>query len=256
MSQPASPILAKLRASLEAIEGRSTAPVAALPFGIPGLDARLAHDGLRIDALHEVAAARAGWGDDAAATLFLAGIAARSSGPILWIVRRRDLFAPGLYQAGLAPERLIHAEARDDAELLAIMEDALRHRGLGAVIGEAKRVSMSATRRLQLAAEGGGTLALLLKRHIRADDDPLGQPSAATTRWRIAPAPSAPLHVGGVAVEGIGRARWQVELVRQRGGASFELMLEACDATGRCAVAAELVDRPDLGGRADTRAAA
>lgn len=240
-----------LRESLGAIVACGISAEPALPFGIAELDMHLAAGGLRIDALHEVAAARSGWGDDAAASLFLAGIAARTSGPVLWVVRRRDLFAPGLYQAGLTPNRVIHAEARDDAELLAMMEDALRHRGLGAVVGEAKRVSMTATRRLQLAAEGGGTLALLLRQHAKVGEDPLAIPSAATTRWRIAPMPSVPL-----AVEGVGRARWRVALVRQRGGAPFELMVEACDETGRCALAAELVDRPDRAGRANARAAA
>ena len=35
------------------------------------------------------------------------------------------------------------------------MEEGLRHRGLGAVIGEVKRAAMPDTRRMQLAAEGG-----------------------------------------------------------------------------------------------------
>lgn len=244
------PTIAQLRQQLAAIEQHKAAR-AVLPFGVAPLDDRLAGEGLRVDALHEFAAPGAGWAEDAPAMLFMAGIAARSAGPVLWIVRRRDLFAPGLYQAGLAPERLIHAEARDDAELLAMMEDALRHRGLGAVIGEVKKAGLAATRRLQLAAEGGTTLALLLRRHAKLADDPLSAPSSALTRWRIGPAPSAPLPV-----EGVGPARWRVALVRQRGGDPFELLLEACDETGRCALAADLVDRPDPARRADTRAAA
>lgn len=251
MSSIPSETLASLKDTIERIEGRGKVARAVLPFGIGPLDAQLAGGGLRVDALHEVAPAGAGWGDDAPATLFLAGIAARNPGPILWLVRSRDLFAPGLYQAGLAPERVIHAEARDDAELLAMMEDALRHRGLGAVIGEVKKAALPATRRLQLAAEGGTTLALLLRRPAKLADDPLAIPSAATTRWRIAPVPSVALPV-----EGVGRACWQVELVRQRGGEPLKHILEAPDETGRCALAAELVDRPDRAGGADTRAAA
>ena len=245
-----SEIVARLREAIGAIEERPRASAAALGFGIADLDMRLADRGLRIDALHEVAPTGGDWGDDAPASLFLAGIAARNSGPILW-VRRHDLFAPALYQAGLAPDRLIHAEARDDAESLAVMEDALRHRGLGAVIAEVKKAGLAATRRLQLAAEGGRTMALLLRRPTRLGEDPLASPSAAMTRWRIASAASAPLPVAG-----LGRARWQVMLVRQRGGEPFELILEACDEKGRCALAAQLVDRPDFARRADTRTAA
>ena len=127
--------------------------------------------------------------DDCAATLFMAGIAARAWGPVLWVVRRRDLFAPGLSQAGLdAQARCSMPRRADDAELLAVMEEGLRHRGLGAVIGEAKRADMTATRRLQLAAEGGRTIALLMKRHAargrRSARRALGRGHALARRLR------------------------------------------------------------------------
>lgn len=245
MADPA--VLKQLRESLKGLETGGFRRRPALPFGIEGVDARLANGGLRLDALHEVAGAGTDMADECAATLFMAGIAARAWGPVLWVVRRRDLFAPGLAQAGLDPKRLLYAEAADDAELLAVMEEGLRHRGLGAVIGEAKRAGLAATRRLQLAAEGGRTIALLMKRHGRTADDPLGPPSAAVTRWRVATAPSTPLPVAG-----IGRARWRVELVRQKGGAPGQWILEGCDETGRCALPARLVDRA---GQAAQRAA-
>lgn len=248
MSSPA--IIAELRETLRAIEGDGHRRRETLPFGIPPVDSRLADGGLRLDALHEVAAGTAQLSDDAAATLFMAGIAARAWGPVLWVVRRRDLFAPGLYQAGLSPERVLYAEARDDAELLALMEEGLRHRGLGAVIGEVKRAGMASTRRLQLAAEGGRTIALLMRRHPREDADPLGQPSAALTRWRITSAPSAPVR------HGMGRARWTVALERQRGGEPFTTLMEACDDTGRLALPAALGDRSRASGRASPRTAA
>jgi protein ImuA len=242
--------IAELRDTLRAIEGGSDRPRPVLPFGVEAIDARLAGGGLRIDALHEVAAERAGWGDDAAALLFIAGIVARRPGPVLWVVRARDLFAPGLYQAGVDPERVLYAEARDDAELLALMEEGLRHRGLAAVIGEARRVAMASTRRLQLAAEGGRTVALLLKQTPRDGGDPLAVPSAAVTRWRVGGAPSAP-----VPWDGLGPACWRLACVRQRAGDPFELIVEAVDETGRLALPAELVDRPAQADRAPARAA-
>lgn len=242
--------LAELRETLRAIEGDGHRRRPVLPFGVGVIDERLGGGGLRLDALHEVAAAGPHWGDDAAAVLFIAGIAARAWGPVLWVVRRRDLFAPGLYQAGLDPTRVLYAEARDDAELLALMEEGLRHRGLGAVIGEARRVSTPATRRLQLAAEGGRTIALLLRQHGREGADPLEVPSAAVTRWRVAGAPSAPLPH-----EGLGTAHWALSLVRQRGGDPFDMIVEASDETGRLALPAQLVDRPGAAGGALRRAA-
>ena len=240
--------LADLRKTLGALEGAGhRRPV--LPFEIAAIDSRLADCGMRRDALHEVAGQGSNWGDDAAATLFIAGIAARANGPVLWVVRTRDLFAPGLYQAGLDPARVLYAEAKDDAELLALMEDGLRHRGLAAVIGEAKKVAMASTRRLQLAAEGGQTIAFLLKRPMRQGDDPLAVPSAAVTRWCVSSEPSAPVPWGG-----LGRPRWRLTCVRQRGGEPFDIIVEAPDETGRLALPARLVDRPIAEDRAPARA--
>ena len=111
-----------------------------MPFGIPVLDDRLASRGLRAGALHEVAAQSCSMVDDAAATLFLTGIAAREAAhtgrPVLWVSCRNDLYAPGLEQAGLAPADLIHAQPRDDAALLAVVEDAVRDGTPSAVIAE------------------------------------------------------------------------------------------------------------------------
>lgn len=232
--------LAALRAEVRAIEslGRGEGH-ACLPFEVEGIDRRLAGGGLATGALHEIAGAAPDLGDDAAATLFVAGIAARLTGPLLWALKGRDLFAPGLALAGLGPDRVIYAECRSDEEVLAVMEEGLRHGGLAAVVAEAGRVDMVATRRLQLAAEEKGTTALMLKRWRRNGADPLLVPSSAMTRWRIGCAPSTPLPV-----EGIGRARWRVELARQRGGEPFTLIMEACDAQGRLALPARFGDRP------------
>jgi protein ImuA len=226
--------MASLRAAVRALEspaGRGAGAV--LPFGIDAVDGRLADGGLAVAALHEAAAARGGLPDEAAATLFLAAIAARRDGPVLWALGRRDLFAPGLAGAGLKPDRLLYAECGRDEDVLAVMEEGLRHGGLAAVVGEARRVPMAATRRLQLAAEEGGTPALLLRRRRKADEDPLAAPSAAVTRWRIASAPSAPLPAAG-----IGRARWHVALARQRGGEPHDWILEAANAEARLALPA------------------
>jgi protein ImuA len=222
----------RLRAEVRAIVAGHKGPAASLPFGLEALDERLAGGGLADAGLHDVAGASAGYSDDAAATLFLAGIAGRRAGEggtVLWVVTKRDLFAPGLAQAGLPPERLLVAEAGRDADVLAVMEEGLRHGSIAAVVGEVGRAGLTETRRLQLAAEEGGTMALMLRRWRKGD--PLAEPSTAVTRWRIGSAPSEPLPVPG-----IDRACWQVELARQRGGEAFSLILESCDAQGRLAL--------------------
>jgi protein ImuA len=235
--------LAALRAEVRALESSGPEQREHLPFGIEALDSRLAGGGLPVASLNEATGERPGPAEEAAALLFLASIAARRPGTVLWALRSRDLFAPGLAGAGLAPDRVLYAECGRDEDVLAVMEEGLRHGGLAAVVGEVGRAAMPATRRLQLAAEEGGTLALMLRRW-RGNQDPLAPPSAAVTRWRLACAPSSPLPAPG-----IGRPRWRLSLARQRGGAPFELIMESPDAEGRLAIPSELEHRPGEGGR-------
>ena len=234
------PAIESLRAQIEQIEGRARRATAVLPFGIAEVDARLPGGGLALGALHEIAGGGNGAVDAAAAALFAAGIAARAKGKVLWCITRPDLFAPALAHAGLPPDRVIYVEAGDDKVVLACMEEGLRHGGLGTVVGEVARLSMTASRRLQLAAEGTSTVGIALRRWRRhADAADFGQPTAAMTRWRVSVSPSTPLPVPGV-----GRHRWRVELIRTRAGESADFELEACDGTGRLALPADVVHRP------------
>ncbi len=236
--------LSTVRASMAHLRSLATPPSdhRILRFGIPQLDSRLNGGGLRAGSLHEATAASCGLADEAAATLFLAGLAAREAagqgGSVLWACTRQDLYAPALEQAGLAAADVIYAHARDDATLLAVIEDAARDGTPTAIVGEVGKMSMVATRRLQLVAAEADIPILLLRRRRRSDQNPLSEPSAAWTRWRIASAPSERLGVAGV-----GRARWSVELARQRGGEGFSLIVEGCDETGRLAVPAALGHR-------------
>ena len=184
--------------------------------------------------------------DGAAAALFAAGIAARLRGQVLWCLSRQDLFAPSLAQAGLVPDRVIYIEAGDEKTVLICFEEGLRHSGLGAVVAEVARLSMTASRRLQLAAEGSGTIGIAIRRWRRpAEAVDFGQPTASVTRWRITVLPATPLPVPGV-----GRARWQLELIRCRAGESADFEVAACDATGRLSLPSGLVHgEKDIGRR-------
>jgi protein ImuA len=229
-----------LRVQVRQIEGWHRRSTSVLPFGLTEMDSRLPGGGLALGALHEVAGGGNGAIDGAAAALFAAGIAARTKGKVLWCVTRPDLFAPALAQAGLKSSRVIYLEGGDEKTVLACFEEGLRHAGLGAVVAEAARLPMAASRRLQLAAEGSGTIGIALRRWRRQTEAAdFGQPTAATTRWRISALPSTPLPVPGV-----GRPRWLVELIRCRAGKSADFELEACDDTGRLALPSNLVHGP------------
>ena len=252
MSASVHAVVADLRDRIRPFDGRALRDRAVLPFGVPEIDERLPGGGLALASLHEVC----GGGDDAvegaAAMLFTAGIAARTRAPVLWCLTRPDLFAPALAQAGLVPGRVIYVEAGDEKSLLLCFEEGLRHGGLGAVVAEVARLSMTASRRLQLAAEAGGTLGLAVRRfRKRAEAEAFALPTAAITRWRVSPRPSVSLPVPG-----IGRARWLLELTRCRSGEAAEFDVEATDAEGRIAFSSGLADRSSATGDGRLGAAA
>jgi protein ImuA len=145
-----------------------------------------------------------------------------------------------LAQAGLVPDRVIYVEAGDEKAVLACFEESLRHGGLAAVVAKVARLSMTASRRLQLAAESSGAIGLAIRRWRRpAEAADFGQPTASITRWRITVLPATPLPVPGV-----GRPRRQLELIRCRAGESADFEVEGCDAKGRLALPSGLVHRP------------
>jgi protein ImuA len=234
------PIIEELRERIRRFEGVAARRRLVLPFGIKEIDRHLPGGGLALGALHEVAGGGNGAIDGAAAALFTAGIAARARGKVLWCITRPDLFAPAFAQAGLLPDRVIYVEAGDEKSVLICFEEGLWHGGLGAVVAEVALLSMTASRRLQLAAEGSGAVGIAIRRWRRQTEAAdFGQPTASVTRWRVSALPATQLPVPGV-----GRARWQLELIRCRAGESADFEVEACDAKGRLALPAGLVHGP------------
>jgi protein ImuA len=226
------PSLQSLRVAIAQIErGRPAADAEILPFGIPAIDDALPGGGLPVAALHEVIGSGIDIEFAAAPALFAAGLLARRPGPVLWVLQRRDLFAPALAAAGLHPNRVIYAEAGcgNGKQALLVMEEGLRQPGLAGVVAEiSARVTLSASRRLHLAAQAGGAIGLMLRRGPQMEGA-----IAALTRWRIGPAPSVPPVMGAPKIPGLGRMRWRLELMRCRGGRTGDWIVEACDATGR-----------------------
>lgn len=249
-----SPIITELRQQIALLDGVDTSRRGVLPFGIPEMDQQLPGGGLALGVVHEVT----GGGDlgvvhIAAATLFVAGILARMTGPVLWCLRGPDLFAPALCQAGLDADRVVFAESPNERTLPLLVEEGLRHHGLTAVVGELARISLVTSRRLQIAAEHSGVTALLLRRWrtAAAAQADIASPTAAVTRWRITAMPSNPLPAPG-----LGRPRWQVDLVRCRGGRAGSWEVEGCDETGHLRVPADMGHRQAARGASPVHAAA
>ena len=183
--------IASLRTRIAALERGPGAVLAPqrLSFGLSELDDQLPGTGLALGAVHEVFAGGPAVEHGAAPALFAAGVLARRPGLVVWIMARRDLYPPALARAGLDPGRIVFVEARHGA--LRAMEESLRHPGLAGVVCEHEgRFDLTASRRLQLAAEATDVFGFVLRRSRRFDDPALSAPSAASTRWRITGLPS------------------------------------------------------------------
>ena len=207
----------RLAALREELKGVASAPATAcLGFGLEAIDAHLPAGGLAAG-LHEFCPAGPDLPCDAAAAQLSAFLLGRAAGPVVWVLSRRCLFAPGLAEAGLAENRVIYAEAGNEKAVLAIAEEALRHSGLAGVVAETHRLGLTPSRRLQLAAEASQTPCLVLRRWQHGKPPAAG--TAALTRWRLGAFPSSD-------PAGLPRAAWRLELVRCRGGQPHEWHVE------------------------------
>ena len=232
-----------LRDEVAMLAGETSIQWGRLPFAVPHIDAGLPAGGLARGALHEIGGSAGDAEDGAVAAAFLAGVLARldPARPVLWCLAGEDLYGPGLATCGLAPERLLRVRARDDRGVLETMEDALRVPALAAVVGEVASLTLTQSRRLQLAAAESGVTAFALRRWRLGSEAAAERaaPIAAMTRWQVSALPSRPREDE----PGIGVPLWQLELIRCRGGVPAHWIVEACDATGHVALAAGLADR-------------
>ncbi len=199
----AAPVAVDLREKVRRLERAHSAQragQAAVPLGVPAIDALLPEGGLLTGALHEIEAGPAPSGRVASHDGAALGFAAHLLG--------RFGYAAAL-SAWFDPARLLMVTARRDEDLFWAMEEGLRCPGIAAVLGETRAADPTAGRRLSLAAEKSGVPALLLR------SQPAPTQSVCTTRWRIA---SAPSH-STPGLNDIGAARWRLQLRRNRFGA-------------------------------------
>jgi protein ImuA len=140
-----------------------------------------------------------------------------ANGGIVWITKRKTVFPPGLVTFGLQPDRICFLDLSREKDALWAAEEALRCKPVTAVVAEIANIDLTASRRLQLAAEHNGAPAFLM----RSNPKSLGA-TASVTRWRIKPLPS----IAPDGLPGIGFTSFDVELLKVRGGRPGQWQLE------------------------------
>lgn len=226
-------IVAALRRSIPAII-REESKGNFFSFGIPAIDEQVPGEGLAREGFHEIRYGPAG--DMPAALGFLAALLFHvpKDRPVFFIASQSTshgrLHGHGLKSLGLDPASLILVETDAEAETLWAIEEALRSQSPGAIAATlARPLDFKKSRRLSLAARNAA-LPLLLSGPGLASGT-----SAASTRWRIAPAPA------GLDEFGLIRCtRWSVTLERCRNGWPGEWLMEWDHASHRFGLVAAL----------------
>ncbi len=182
---------AEIAAALRQEMVQSSRETELVSTGVACLDRLLPDGGLRLGSLVEYL----GQGVSLA---FAAACAACRERALIVVDRQRE-FYPLAFGIDLAKTVLVRPA--NEADEMWALDQALRCPGVGATIARCGRLKAKDFRRLQLAAESGGSLGLLLRSAKLK-----GEPTWADVQWLVVPEPS--------------RDRWRlrVELVRCRGG--------------------------------------
>ncbi len=187
--------------------------------GFPAIDQDLPDGGLALGAVHEISGPLAHG--------FAARLLTHLSGPVLWLRAKTEptrLYAPALKAIGCHVEQWFIAYTSTPKDLLWGLEEGLRSGAVDAVIGEPTApLSITASRRLQLAAERGKTLGLILTgRHTSPETTGPLSPSTLTSRWHVSPVPNITTHA---------QPLWHIRLLKLRNASSASWSLHPSQPT-------------------------
>lgn len=146
-----------------------------------------------------------------------------SEGRVFWIGQSKSVYtlAPHGLSEFIDPTRLILIETANRKETLWAAEQALRCSGAGLVVVQLSLgPDLTESRRLQLSAETGGTLGLILI-------DKRAQSSASQTRWQCENQKSASL----ASAKKTNAARWHWELIKNKSGITGAWQVEWQDSS-------------------------
>jgi protein ImuA len=186
--------------------------------GCESLDRLLPGGSLRTGMLIELLSADRGSGAGALAMHFAKQAVAETRGCLVVTDRWRRFYPPAAVARGIETKDLIVVRSSDatvmsSGEELWALDQALRCTGVGVVLAWIDKVEPLAFRRLQLAAETGQTLALLLRPTcVRA------QPTWSDVQLMVRPRDSDQGHDGVASTSNENRF-CRVTLLRQRGRA-------------------------------------
>jgi protein ImuA len=211
MPQSKKDIISQLQKDILRLQGFKTPPIGTTEVvGLGPVEAAFPNGVFPTGAIHEFLSETPE--NAAACGGFIAGLLTtlmQDGGTCLWVGVSRKLFPPALKAFGVEPDRIIFVDLHQEKDVLWVMEEALKCTGLAAVIAEVREISLTASRRLQLAVEQSKVTGFVLR------NNPLKlSTTACIARWKITPLPSELENN----MPGVGFPCWNVELLKVRNG--------------------------------------
>ena len=132
----------------------------------------------------------------------------RNGATMVWISSTNKIFPPALKWFGIEPHQVLFLNIKKEKDISWAINEALTCSSLSAVVGEMPEMSITASRRFQLAIEDAGVGCFILRKN------PKNLLTTAVSRWHIQPLPTKTKD----RLPGLGHPRWQVTLLKVRNG--------------------------------------
>ncbi|MCU0715073.1 MAG: hypothetical protein MUD03_02985 [Pirellula sp.] len=174
-------IAGMLGARIRAMETRGRPESPAISSGIASMDRCLPASGYACGSLVEFLTERRIPHGATSIALGLAREASRTGKYVVLIDPDWAYYPPALARLGLPLERIIGIRPKNHADLIWALDQVLRNPAVGCVVASVDRMEDRTARRIQLAAEAGGGLGILL----RTLESARMQPSWADVQWFV-----------------------------------------------------------------------
>lgn len=203
-------IISQLQQEILHLQGFKPVACAAFDMGLGPIENAFPNACFPIAAVHEFISKS---GEEVAATAgfvtaLLAGLM-KGGKACIWISMGGKVFPPALKAFAVEPDQIIFVDLQREKDMLWAMEEALKCKGLAAVVAEIREISFTASRRLQLAVEQSRVTGFLLRYQPRQLST-----TACVSRWSIASLPSETKD----GMPGLGFPRWKIDLQKIRNG--------------------------------------
>jgi len=204
-------IIDKLRQDISAWEGfRPQVPGEGESFGLGPMEQSFQGRVFPTGVLHEFIST--GPEETAAIGGFLAGlmqVLLKDGGICIWASFSRRIYPPALKRFGINPDRIVFIDVQREKDVLWVTEEALKCKGIAAVICETRQLNFQESQRLQLTIEQSQVTGFILRKGAK-----LVPNTVCLTRWTVRPLKTQ-LRPG---LPGVGHPRWQIELIRVKNG--------------------------------------